>query len=114
MESSSGMLLRVLAQAQDIAQRADDLASVHAASVAPTASAPTSGGFASLMGDVLHRVDGQEQAASEKMRAVEAGESDDLVGAMLASQQANLSFSMLLQARNKIAGALDELIKLQI
>lgn len=114
MESSSGMLMRVLAQAQDIAQRADDIAAAPVASAGPTASAQTSGGFASLMGDVLHRVDAQEQAASEKMRAVEAGESDDLVGAMLASQQASLSFSMLLQARNKIAGALDELIKLQL
>jgi flagellar hook-basal body complex protein FliE len=74
----------------------------------------TSGGFVGLMAEAVRRVDAQEHGAEDKMAAVEAGESDDLVGAMLASQQANLSFSMLLQARNKLAGALDELIKLQL
>ena len=48
------------------------------------------------------------------MSAVENGESDDLVGAMLASQEASLSFSMLLQVRNKVVGAVDELIKMQL
>jgi len=33
---------------------------------------------------------------------------------MLASQDANLSFSMLMQVRNKVVGAIDELIKMQL
>jgi hypothetical protein len=32
--------------------------------------------------------------------------SDDLVGAMLSSQEASLSFSMLMQVRNKVMGGL--------
>lgn len=63
---------------------------------------------------MLRRVDNKSQAASERMEAVERGESDDLVGAMLASQEASLSFSMLMQVRNKVVGAVDELIKLQL
>lgn len=63
---------------------------------------------------LLRRVDDKDQAASERMEAVERGESDDLVGAMLASQEASLSFSMLMQVRNKVVGAVDELIKLQL
>jgi flagellar hook-basal body complex protein FliE len=42
------------------------------------------------------------------------GKSDDLVGAMLSSQEASLSFSMLMQVRNKVMGGLDELIKLPL
>ncbi|OWQ93149.1 hypothetical protein CDN99_01210 [Roseateles aquatilis] len=63
---------------------------------------------------MLRRVDDRDQAAAARMEAVERGESDDLVGAMLASQEASLSFSMLMQVRNKVAGAVDELIKLQL
>ncbi|MBV8503212.1 MAG: flagellar hook-basal body complex protein FliE [Paucibacter sp.] len=62
---------------------------------------------------MLRRVDAQDQQAQTRMEAVERGESDDLVGAMLSSQQANLSFQMLLQVRNKVMGAVDDLIKLQ-
>jgi flagellar hook-basal body complex protein FliE len=63
---------------------------------------------------MLRRVDDRDQAAAARMEAVERGESDDLVGAMLASQEAGLSFSMLMQVRNKVVGAVDELIKLQL
>jgi len=63
---------------------------------------------------MIHAVNQQGHIASQKMADVDAGRSDDLVGAMLASQQASLSFSMLLQARNKVVGAMDELIKLQL
>jgi flagellar hook-basal body complex protein FliE len=63
---------------------------------------------------MLRRVDDRDQAAAARMEAVERGESDDLVGAMLASQEASLSFSMLMQVRNKVVGAVDELIKMQL
>ena len=79
------------------------------------AQEPTGGaGFADNMSQMLRQIDDRDQAAAERMAAVERGESDDLVGAMLASQEASLSFSMLMQVRNKVAGAVDELIKLQL
>ncbi|WP_018411174.1 flagellar hook-basal body complex protein FliE [Methyloversatilis thermotolerans] len=71
-------------------------------------------GFASAMKDAVNRVDGMQHEASRKMEAVDAGQSDDLVGAMLASQEASLSFSMLMQVRNKVVGAVEDLIKLPI
>ena len=70
--------------------------------------------FAQSMKDALASVDQDQHAANDKMAAVESGKSDDLVGAMLSSQQANLSFSMLMQVRNKVMGAVDELLKLPV
>jgi flagellar hook-basal body complex protein FliE len=70
--------------------------------------------FAATMKDAIHGIDGQDRAAAEKMAAVDNGTSDDLVGAMLSSQQASLSFSMLMQVRNKVMGAVDDLLKLPI
>jgi len=70
--------------------------------------------FAQSMKNALASVDNEQRAASEQMAAVDSGKSDDLVGAMLSSQQANLSFSMLMQVRNKVMGAVDELLKLPV
>ncbi|TFW18551.1 flagellar hook-basal body complex protein FliE [Duganella callida] len=70
--------------------------------------------FAQAMQSALDGVNTQDAAAGQKMADVDSGKSDDLVGAMLASQEAGLSFSMLMQVRNKVMGGLDELIKLPL
>jgi flagellar hook-basal body complex protein FliE len=70
--------------------------------------------FAQSMKNALVSVDQDQQAANQKMADVDSGKSDDLVGAMLSSQQANLSFSMLMQVRNKVMGAVDDLLKLPV
>ncbi|HEY4367419.1 MAG TPA: flagellar hook-basal body complex protein FliE [Steroidobacteraceae bacterium] len=79
----------------------------------PTMDAPAAGIAESFM-QALRGVNDQDREAGEKMAAVDSGRSDDLVGAMLSSQEANLQFSMLMQARNKVVGAMDDLIKLQL
>lgn len=89
----------------------------HRLAVAPALeAAPQHGGFsfAQSMKDALATVETDERNAAERMAAVDSGKSDDLVGAMLSSQQASLSFSMLVQVRNKVMGAVDELLKLPV
>ncbi|HWJ94338.1 MAG TPA: flagellar hook-basal body complex protein FliE [Telluria sp.] len=98
----------------DLAALTNDAARL---AVAPAAgSAPQHAGFsfAQSMKDALASVESDQQAATERMAAVDSGKSDDLVGAMLSSQQASLSFSMLVQVRNKVMGAVDELLKLPV
>lgn len=70
--------------------------------------------FAESLWQAVREVDDKSRVAGDRMAAVDAGQSDDLVGAMLSSQEASLSFSMLMQVRNKVVGAVDELIKLQV
>ena len=70
--------------------------------------------FAQVMKNTLHAVDEKERIATNLMADVDSGRSDNLVGAMLASQEASLSFSMLMQVRNKVMGAVDDLIKLPL
>lgn len=109
---------------QSIAQIHASLAEIEAsaAGIADTAILPSfdqstrhfGTSFADSLSEAVHSVDALGQAAAAKTEAVDSGRSDDLVGAMLASQEANLSFSMLMQVRNKVMGAFDELIKLQL
>jgi flagellar hook-basal body complex protein FliE len=97
----------------DLAQMRNLAAGLDMPSLNPHAEAAT-GSFADSMKQALMSVNEQDHAAAGRMAEVDAGRSDDLVGAMLASQEASLSFSMLMQVRNKVVGAMDELIKLQL
>lgn len=97
---------------------ADAAALVSPATIRPAvqedAGAPAGSSFASSMKEMVRSVDAKEQQAADKAAAVDSGSSDDLIGAVLASQEASLSFSMLMQVRNKVMGAFDELIRLQL
>jgi len=88
------------------------------ASIAPAANfgmqEPSGFSFAQGMQDAFSKINTDERMAAQKVSDVDSGKSDDLVGAMLASQEASLSFSMLMQVRNKVMGAVDELIKLPL
>jgi len=104
-------------QLADIRAEAKALSRIAAAAAAGEAgeSLQVGGsGFGAHMLGALHRVNLQDSLAAQKMADVDSGRSDDLVGAMLASQEASLSFSMLMQVRNKVMGAVDELIKLPL
>jgi flagellar hook-basal body complex protein FliE len=72
------------------------------------------GGIAQSFADSLHAIDAQQHQASEAMAAVDSGKSDDLVGAMIDSQKASVSFSALLQVRNKLASAFDDIMRMPL
>lgn len=81
----------------------------------PPAPAPDgAGGFGDMFRQALLRVDAAQHEAARQAEAVETGASDDIVGAMLASQEASLSFSMLIQMRNKVMAAFDDLMKTNV
>lgn len=88
---------------------------------APTISASDPGlvpstevSFHQVMGSALNHIDQLQQVADTKQNDVDMGKSDDLVGAMLASQQASLSFSALVQVRNKVASGVNDLMNMSV
>jgi len=90
------------------------LESVASAAAPDNGTLVCGGGFADSLRDAVRGTDEKERIATDKMAAVDSGRSDDLVGAMLASQEASLSFSMLMQVRNKVMGAVEDLVKLPL
>ncbi|WP_429189923.1 lateral flagellar hook-basal body complex protein LfiE [Aeromonas veronii] len=70
--------------------------------------------FTDAMRDVVGRVNEQQNVASKLMASVDAGQSDDLVGAMVASQKAGLSFSALMQVRNKLMAGFDDIMRMPL
>ncbi|MEQ6292053.1 flagellar hook-basal body complex protein FliE [Vogesella sp. GCM10023246] len=99
----------------DRARIQSDMTALGGEVIQPASGAqPGGASFGDSLRQAFVNVDAKEHAAADRLAAVDSGRSDDLVGAMLASQQASLSFSMLTQVRNKVVGAVDELSKLSL
>ncbi|MBY5991996.1 flagellar hook-basal body complex protein FliE [Ferrimonas balearica] len=70
--------------------------------------------FTELMSHKVNAINA-DQARADRMRTdVDLGRSDDLVGAMVASQKASLTFSALVQVRNKLVTAFDDVMKMPL
>lgn len=63
---------------------------------------------------VVRAVNEQQNISSQMMHAVDTGQSDDVVGAMVASQKASLSFSMLMEVRNKLLNGIDDVMRMSL
>ncbi len=81
---------------------------------APINAAAPQVNFGQLMQSGLQAIDQQQHAAARLQAAVETGESDDLVGAMVASQKAGLGFSALVQVRNRLVSGFEEIMRMPI
>lgn len=66
--------------------------------------------FGNVLTQALDNVNALQSSASAKQQAIDMGQSDDLAGAMIESQKASVSFSALMQVRNKLNSALDEVM----
>jgi len=82
-------------------------------SIAP-AGKSTSGAFQDVLSSAIQRVEGIQQNASASVERFLSGEGEELHTTILAATQAELSFDMFLQARNKVVSAYQEIMRLQI
>jgi flagellar hook-basal body complex protein FliE len=70
--------------------------------------------FSKTLISVLNSVNDQQVSAGHKIDAVELGKSDDMIGAVIAAKKASLSFSALIQVRNKLLSSFDEVMKMSV
>lgn len=103
-------LFSLLANAPSAEQNLPIMPAMPFANVSTTAMPDSSGSFKSVLAQAVSQVNYLQLEASARQQALNAGQSDDLAGAMVASQKANISFAALLQVRNKLASGLDDLI----
>jgi Flagellar hook-basal body protein len=73
-----------------------------------TAREPLS--FGQVLNSAINNVDAVQHSAGAKQKAIDMGQSDDLAGAMIESQKASVAFSAMMQVRNKLTSALDEVM----
>lgn len=78
---------------------------------APDADAPS---FKDVLMNHLGEVNQLQQDATQAIEDLQAGRRSDVEGVLIATQQADAAFRMLLQVRNKMIDAYDELRQIRI
>ncbi len=71
-------------------------------------------GFRDQLKSMLYQVNDMGQVADQKVIDVVTGESDDLHNAMVALEEANISFQLMLEVRNKMLEAYQEINRMNI
>lgn len=105
------MQQNVLSSSQGFIAPAQTLGREMSASFMP---APSSTSFSQMMNEAVQGVDAMQHSAAARQTAVETGLSDDLTGAMVESQKASVAFSAMVQVRNKLTSALDDVMNMAV
>ena len=80
-----------------------------------TSAGKTSGeGFGSSIMDAVESLDASQRSAEQEISKAVAGESPDLHKTIIAMQTADLHFQLGLQVRNKLIGAYEEIMRMQV
>lgn len=72
-----------------------------------------SGAFSSTLEDAMGKVQELQADADQKVAALLDGDGQDIHGAMIAVERADLSFQLMMQVRNKIVSAYQEVARMQ-
>jgi flagellar hook-basal body complex protein FliE len=80
------------------------------------ASGPNTSGssFSSLVRGAVESLDQTQKSSEQEIARAVAGESPDLHRTIIALQTADLSFQFALQVRNKLIGAYEEIMRMQV
>lgn len=81
----------------------------------PATSAPAGGGdFKNVLQSAIQQVESSQTTASNAVQSYLSGENQELHSTILATQVADLQFDMFMQVRNKVVGAYQEIMKMQL
>ena|SRR5579863_4304896 len=102
--------LRILPAAAEAALRP---AGGSASSTSSAASEDGSSGFSEVLHSALDDMQHLQGAAETKIAGVLDGSGTDVHSALIAVEQADLSFQLMMQVRNKIVSAYQEISRMQ-
>lgn len=71
-------------------------------------------GFGKVIDHLLGQVNAQQASANQGVRDLALGQTDNLHGVMLAVAQADLSVRLVLEIRNRLTEAYQEVMRMQV
>lgn len=81
---------------------------------ASLSGAGNGGGFSNFIERAIGEVDAKLQAADSEKTKVLTGESNNLHQAVIAMQEANVAFTLMVEVRNKLVESYQELMRMQV
>jgi flagellar hook-basal body complex protein FliE len=80
----------------------------------PLSPSPPGASFGNLLGQMVNEVGAKQAAAGDAVSGVLSGQNVSLHQAMIAMQEANVSFQLMVEVRNKLLESYQELMRMQI
>jgi flagellar hook-basal body complex protein FliE len=70
--------------------------------------------FSNILQGAINQVEGASNNANQSVQQFLSGDGEDLHSTVLAVQRASLEFDMLMQVRNKVVSAYQEVMRMQM
>jgi flagellar hook-basal body complex protein FliE len=77
-------------------------------------SSSNGGNFANMLGDFVNDVAAKQAAAGSAVTGLLSGQNVSLHQAMISMEEANVSFQMMVEVRNRLLDSYQELMRMQI
>jgi len=77
-------------------------------------AAPAGDSFATVLGRFVQEVNAKQHLAADTVNALQAGQNVPLHQAVIALEEANVSFQLMVEVRNKLLESYQELMRMQI
>jgi len=77
-------------------------------------ASPTGESFSSMLGQMISEVNSQQVSASTAVSNLQGGGNVALHQAVISMEEANTSFSLMVEVRNKMMDAYQEIMKMQV
>lgn len=75
---------------------------------------PAGDSFANMLGRMVQDVNAKQSAAGDAVAALQSGQNVSLHQAVIAMEEANLSFQLMVEVRNKLLDSYQELMRMQV
>ena len=82
--------------------------------IRPAGASVGNGAFRDVLSSAIQTVEAAGNNASASVERFLSGEGEELHTTVLATQQAELSFELFMQARNKVVSAYQEIMRMQL
>jgi flagellar hook-basal body complex protein FliE len=82
--------------------------SLHLGTAGPT------GGFGQVLGDLVQGVNAKQNSATDAVNGLISGDGVSLHQAMIAMEEASVSFQLMVEVRNKLLESYQEVMRMQI
>lgn len=91
-----------------------DLSSTSGISQIGTTNKAGQASFGTLLGNMVQEVNSKQINATQTMRALQAGEDVPIHQAVIATEEASLSFQLMVEVRNKLLESYNELMRMSV
>ena len=81
---------------------------------AVTPTAPSSESFGSLLGRMVEEVNSKQNVAADAVQSLQSGGDVSLHQAVIAMEEASVSFQLMVEVRNKLLDAYQEIMRMSV